>query len=645
MPASGASEILLVRAVEETRPDAIRPEALVDATLAAGGAEDERAWFERRAGWLVEHELEGQRSLLALPRALSLRLAWVAIGSFAVGLAADYLGSAPQGRIHVVWNPLVVLVAWNVLVYVALAGRAVWDLVRGRPEAAPPPAAREAAGAFERGDAAAGSRGVVPRAAADPPRLRAGVTSSLTRWLLHRVVLTLWLRAHRTARGTGERVQGYAQVGRRFWELWSGAARPLVAQRTRQALHVAAIGLALGALVGVFARGVFFEYDVVWRSTFVQSPTTARNVLAALFGPAAFALGRTPPTLDAAQALMTEEGLPAAPWIELYAVSALLFIVAPRTLLALIAGWRVRRTTRALDLGLEREPYYRRILQTAREVRVAQLVDEIRADVQTATDEFAAGIAEFVAVDLYDAHIVPHMQRYRVEGGRVQDLQQRIAQECETFAPALQAQVPEARKGFERSLAQAVGRRLELQLGDDVPEREDALGTRVGDASQTAAQSAGGRFGTELADAIGAVVSGAVAVVAGTLAGGFGHTLGAAVLVALLGTSGPVGFVIGAIGGLIVAGGAFALGRDRVADAAARISVPGPVLRTILSAARLQKLIDGGRQQTREAVRSAIAAELEPLAPEMADQIWRRVKPIVGERQRGAPLPESAPAT
>jgi hypothetical protein len=131
--------------------------------------------------------------------------------------------------------------------------------------------------------------------------------------------------------------------------------------------------------------------------------------------------------------------------------------------------------------------------------------------------------------------------------------------------------------------------------------------------------------------------------VAGTLSGGFGAHLGAAILVTLLHTSGPVGFVIGALGGALVAAGALVAGRARVDGLLRGASLPGPVVRLALRRARFDRLVASGRERCAASVRSLVSAKLEPLTDELADQVWGRVKPLLGRATQSAwPSPTAA---
>jgi hypothetical protein len=157
----------------------------------------------------------------------------------------------------------------------------------------------------------------------------------------------------------------------------------------------------------------------------------------------------------------------------------------------------------------------------------------------------------------------------------------------------------------------------------------------VGGAAQ--ASSDGARWiGQTLNLTVGSAVSGAAALVTATLSGGFGKSVGAAILVSLLHTTGPVAFLIGAVVGLVAAGGALYLGRERAAAATKQVPLPAWAARLVFGRAWLERLIERGRSRSRASVQERIQAELEPLTPEIAHQVWLGVRPLLAERYRPA---------
>jgi len=611
---AAGSEILLVRAAEETDAVSIPAEALVDAHAAAGTIDDDTAWLARRSRALLAGPLADLRPLAAMTQALHGGLAVLLGGSAMIGLASNYLG--PSAKIHVLFNPIALLILWNLLAYLALGSIAIARLVRGPAEPSAGPGA--------------------VRAPTAPPTPNTSGTGArppgrLTRLVVGRLVPAVWFRVHRAVLESQVKAGDLAKVSRRFWALWMEHAGRSLVPLVRRALHVAAIGLAIGAVAGMYARGLFFEYNVIWRSTFITDADAFVRLIQLALGPAALALGQGLPADGDAALLLTDKGAPAASWIHLYGISALLFIVMPRTMMAAAATWRARRLRRhaRLDLG---EPYFRDLLAKARRLQVAELEDAIEADVRAACNAFGDGMATFVCARLYDESLAPRIREFRTEGGSVAALEANLAADCERFQPLLGAHVPEAQAALEADLVERVGIRVGTTLSLETIRRHNVAG-RVEDASDAASGDLGGSLGHGLANTVSTAVGAAIAVVAGTVGGGFGETMGIALLVGAL-ESGPVGWVAGAVAGLLAAGAGWWLGRDRLAEGMKQISLPAFVVRTVLWEARMERLIADGRSRCAQSVRDFVAHELDEITPELADEIWRRLKPVLGERQR-----------
>lgn len=610
-----AAEVLLVRAVEEVAPEAVPPVAQRAAAEAADALGEESAWLARRARHLLDHELAAWRPLLGLPEAL--RPGWLLLAlPFALGLGTNYLG--PSERIHVLRNAIAVLVAWNGLVYAASAWRAL--AARRRPAApVPAPAAPERTAVPTGTPAARDERGWRP-GAPTPGRV--------ARWWLGRALPSLWLRFQRAGADAQRSAADLGRVGRRFWSLWLAAAGPGLWPRVRQGLHLSAAALAVGAVAGMFVRGLFFDYAMVWQSTFVRDPELVTTLLRVALGPAAWLLGRPLPDRAQVEPLFGAEGAAAAPWIELWAAAAALYVIAPRALLAAAAALRARAAERRLALPLG-DAYFEEILQGARAVQVEKIGAAIHTDVRIECAKLSEAVAVFVADRLFDGELAAILARFRSEGGRIDVLEQSLAAACEAFQPALEAQLPQLRRDFERALAAAIERTLGSR--HDLKDLAgDGLGPRIGALSRGSAARLGGSLGRNLSAAVGAAVSTAVALGVGTLSGGFGKALGAAILVALLGTSGPVGFALGALGGLLVAAAGLALGRERLAGEIKRVALPPALARLALPAARFERLLADGRAQCHDTVKELVDAELAPLVPRIADRIWEDLRPALG---------------
>ena len=601
-----AARVVLVRAVEETLPQRIAPETLLEAHAAAGEPTDAPAWVVRRAAYLVDHVLGPFRGLLARS-ALALPGPGLTVGiAFVRGLVANYLG--PSQRIHVVWNPIVVLIVWNLAVYVGLALHRVWG--HGRAAASPEPPATPRA------------PGTTAFARYQPGLLERLALGGVFRWLLR-------ARDH-TAESIAD-VKDATAVGRRFSRLWWPLVRPALGLWLRRLIHLAAIGLAAGAILGMYVRGLFFAYRVTWESTFVTDPGVVALLLRVLLGPAALLLGQAPPGREDVLRLVTPEGDPAALWIHLYAVSALVFIVVPRAVLAYLTGRRLARAARDVPLDLD-APYFRDLLQRARAVSPEELEATVRGAVLQECRDFVGRLADFVCRELYDQRITPRLEAFREDGGTLRDLEAAVRRECEGFGPALERELPGAQRELERAL---VGRMRRLLGSDATLESQPArhLVGDVGAASSVAALALGDRVSGDLATLVAGVVSASVAIVVGTVSGGFGHALGTALLVGLV-HSGPLAWLVGAVGGFVATVAVFWVGRDQLRDGLKAVPLPAAVLKLALWRGRWDALLADGRRRCDVAVREALAARMEPLSGTIADHVWHGLRALVGELQR-----------
>jgi hypothetical protein len=606
-----ALRIALVRAVEEALPERIPPERLLEAHAAAGEPEQGEPWIARRAAYLVDHALAGYRDVIQRAE-VRLSGAWpFVLAAALVGLASNYLG--PTGRIHVVFNPIVILIAWNLAVYAALA--VATAAYRARP------AASSAAGAAAR-------RGERPVPGEAPASLvRPGLVE---RVLLGRIA-SWFLYARRRVDDRLHQTKDAALVARRFAQLWWPAVRPALGCWIRRLVHLGAIGLAVGAVAGMYVRGLFFQYDVVWRSTFVNDPTVIAWGLRILLGPAALLLGRPVPSPDDVLGLLSDAGDPAAPWIHLYAVSALLYIVVPRAVLAVLAGRRLHALTDDVPLDLDAE-YFRDLLRRARAVSPERLEATIRGAARDECRRFTDRLATYVCDELYDGRIVPRLREFRDQGGRLVDLKETLRRECELFGSQLAVELPRAQQDLEHALVGHV-RRL---LGDASLPPPRALGgvvARLDDASAGVATDFGDRLGTDLGAIVAGVVSTSVAMVVGTLSGGFGKSLGVALLVGVV-HSGPVGWVIGALGGLAATGVALWAGRSVLRQGIEEVPLPAAVLRVTLWSSRFERIIAEGRKRCSESVRKSLAVDMEPLSEAIGDHVWSGLRIALGEFQR-----------
>ena len=320
-----ARDVVLVRAIEsaDTERAILTNEDRTHASRAAAELARWRAGEQRQPA--AAESFIGQRAALlaeTLPRrappiARAVRAfewpSWVGVAlpivAFALGALLEHI--ADRQQVNILAFPLLAIVIWNVVVYVLLLLRAV----------------------MRAGGAKVDLRG---------PR----------RWLT--------AAKQRSARNlTGAAT---ASIGA-FVAQWSVLVTPLMAARAARVLHFAAAMFAIGAVAGLYVRGLVFEYRAGWESTFLDAPAV-HAILSFFLSPAAQLIGVAFPSVDDIAALRFANGTPgnanAALWIHLYAVTVGAAVIVPRFVLALFAAWEERRRSRSFVFDMS-EPYFRRL--------------------------------------------------------------------------------------------------------------------------------------------------------------------------------------------------------------------------------------------------------------------------------------------
>jgi hypothetical protein len=297
--------------------------------------DEDRAWATRAAAEVVgsratEDEFLARRASLALERlgsrypsimraldAVTWRH-WIGLAAvliaFALGFASDQIG--PAKRVNVLAFPLLALLGWNLLAYAAIALRGL----------------------------------LVPFGTSLLGPLRRAVG---------RV-------GHGIAGSSSDRDVTVTSALRAFTKDWARLSAPLVAARVGHILHLAAFAFALGVITGMYVRGVVLEYRAGWESTFLDAAAVHR-VVAFVLGPASRLTGIPIPGVGEIEAMRFAAGPggDAAPWLHLYAVTAGLFILLPRALLAALASVMEWRRGSRFPLRFD-DVYFQRLVRQLR---------------------------------------------------------------------------------------------------------------------------------------------------------------------------------------------------------------------------------------------------------------------------------------
>lgn len=325
MNESDARRALLVRAYETLSPEQSASHWTEQdrswATQAALQAEGEKAspdaFIGCRARLAVERIGSRDQTVHRVLSALTWRpwIGWaLALAALVAGVATDALSSAKQ--ISVLAPPLLAILAWSLAVYAVL-------LVR-----------------------------TAMRLAGNHSRHLALLTRQIAR-AAHAVTAT------RQMAGLSVPLAGFASA-------WNAASVPLTLARVAKILHVAAMAFAMGALLGIYLRGMALEYRAGWESTFLAAPTV-HAILSTVLGPASTVTGIALPDVAGLAAIRftVSPGENAARWIHLYTMTIALFVLGPRALLAFAAFVTERRLVRHFPLSLE-DGYFQGLLRTQR---------------------------------------------------------------------------------------------------------------------------------------------------------------------------------------------------------------------------------------------------------------------------------------
>ncbi len=469
MNESAARDVLLVRALETT---AASRELISDTDrLHAGRAAAELARWQssaageppsadvflaRRAQLLLEKLGATQPALARASQALAWRpalgIAVVAVAPL-VGAVAEQ--ATDRGHVNILAFPLLAIVGWNLVVYLVIAVQGLRRLARS-------------AGA-----------GGEPRDGTDLADPGAGTAVHGT---LRGAIAALAQRSVGTAAWHGP----IAPALRRFSADWSQAMAPLATARVARWLHLAAALFALGAILGWYARGLVFDYRIGWESTFL-GPAAVHALLSTLLAPAAALLGIAVPDVAGIAALRfpaSAGGARAADWIHLHAMTVLLAVVLPRTVLFAVAGVRERQLAQHLPLDL-RAPYFRRLLAPLR-----------RGDAQLRVVPFSYTLDETATLGLRavaqrllgegTALALAPTVAYGDESAAATGLAVADPQVPMTLALCSLAATPEAENhgAFLGTLAQALGSAPLALLVDEGPYRR-RLGTAVDTGAAT----------------------------------------------------------------------------------------------------------------------------------------------------------------
>ena len=589
-----AAKIVLIRSIEECDPRAFSEELRAQAFVAAQDAEPGLSSIERYAARLFEHLSPWYQSILQLAKIPAPWTFPVCFVAFLLGLATNLLGPAQQ--IHVIRNPIFVLIAWNLLVFLALFVLFLRRKIKTQQVT-----------------------NVVP-AANTVESLRSSLRNHQSKapWVVKYLLPGVWHFFHRMIFAVHEQ-KNLAQIMRRFSHHWLSVAGALVVSRWRRLLHLGSVFIATGAVAGMYFRGLFQGYRVMWDSTFIVDQESVATFIRVLFGPSLWIsnlVGLGLANEISVSRLLTPGGDEADGWIHLFAISVFVAVVLPRLALA---AWQSSRLARLSDnIALPLDHYYGEVIEGP-----IRLLIEKEVGVQAQT--FSAKVAGFVASKLYDEQIVPKLILFRERGGKIADLKSELTSTTLAFLPKIQSFITDtALPELQLALSQRLGEVLK-SIGTSFIDVKDPQ-IAFEELSIFPAGRTELKISNEFSRAIVFSVGTSIALAIAAVGGGIGEQLGIAIIATVLGTTGPIGFLIGLVAGAVVAAGAWWFGKDKITETVEHILLPAAVVRAALWQSRFQRLLAEAREKCEESVRAKVDENLQTLIPQITDEILLRLR-------------------
>ncbi len=243
-----------------------------------------------------------------------------------LGFAAAFADGA---RIDIFAYPLIVLVLWNLLVYIILIVRTF------RPP-----------GRVGRIASIAGVADVTNAAAVGGEVMALRKDGFIRRWLAGMYANRVRARIEALITHSIGFNAPLAPGLRRFAADWGELGRPLFRERSRRLLHLAAILCGVGLMAGYGLRGWVLRRVAGWGAT-VLGPVSAHTALVTLYGAASAVSGVPIPSAQSIQTLAwtspASGGGPPGQWLYLIDWTVLIYIVAPRVIAVIITSlslWR-----------------------------------------------------------------------------------------------------------------------------------------------------------------------------------------------------------------------------------------------------------------------------------------------------------------
>jgi len=583
-------KILVVQATEENSQNILNPMSVSSANISAIGAKNDFEFIAKRASYLFNLLPDSIKYISAIERFPGNWLKFILLISFVSGLLSNYLG--PVKLIHVVYNPLTILLVWNILVYLFLVLKSFWQI--SIPD-------------IWKNNL---SNNSIPEDKEEKEKAKSISSNFILDWMIGGIYKGIVQLKSRFV-DNNTRVTIVKKIIPAFWLSYKEVAGKSLILRFKSVMNISAIGLLIGALVGVYFRGLFFNYNMIWQSTFVSEPETIRAILNILFGTASIILEGNWISPETVQTLLEPGGTPAGPWIHKMALTTLLIIFIPRAIIALIYNMLAGKSVKPLDIN---KPYFTDKILKNREKLVDVIRDGIREIISKKINKIGQTISTFVIKDYYEKIIVPILTTFREKGGKIRTLEDKLIESQEQFEPILLNYLQEIQEEFSDSVLTEINLFLGRKLDIDI-----STVSTYQPQSNEIDQRLPSKIAEDIGDTIGGTIVTTVALAVGSVSGGIGKSLGIAIISGLLGVSGPVGLLIGGVITAITLGGVYKLKRDQISGMIKDAPLPSFVTSVTLTDSKIEK----ARKETYTHTENEIKKMLEPKIDEVTENILK----------------------
>jgi len=584
-------KILAVKSTEQNSTKLLTHMAISSANISAIGAKSDEEFIAKRANYLFDLLPSSVKLVARVSRFPGNWVKLTLFTTFVIGLLSNYLG--PSQLIHVVYNPLTILLVWNMLIYLFMILKSFWKVRLPKIDFKPKQVFKNH----------------IPESDEDEKKQKKS-SNFLLDWVIGGIVKgIIQLRSKFVDNST--KVTVLKKIIPAFWISYKEVAGRTLILRFKSLMNVSAVGLLIGAIAGVYFRGLFFKYNIIWQSTFVSDPETIQMILNVLFGPANLIIDGHWVSMEMVQSLLNPGGTLAGDWIHKMALTTLLFIFIPRSILAIFFAKRSKKSTESIDIS---ESYYTEHILKNRESLVEVIRDGIREIISKKINKIGRTISDFVINDYYEKIIAPILISFREKGGKIRTLENELLESQEKFEPILLNYLEEVQEEFQDSVLTEInlflGRKLDIDINtiSTYQPQSDEIDQRIP-----------GKIAADIGDTIGGTIVTTVALAAGSISGGIGKSLGIAIISGLLGVSGPVGLLIGGIIAAITLGGFYKLKREQISGMIKDVPLPSFVTSLSIPDSKIEK----GRQETYAHTEKEIKKMLKPKIDEVTENILK----------------------